>query len=206
MALASALAFTLGTQEFTPLEKDYTIFHSQTPHAWVATNLYAHEILLLDPKDSPLLCNYYEQGKKLFLQAAAQSIPSLLSVIGYFLHTNIFTHSMDRKQATQEFIRSWGHPCIPLEAFIKNRTGVCRHFVLTAAYILTRLQTELNAPLVLQKIQIVRKNLTNKDIKGRHAWLEIDHWHFDPYWNLIGDLADPQQKEFIYQFYDTAED
>ncbi len=193
--LAASLTFLWGEKEFVVIEDVYPASFATTPHGWVPTSLYAHEILLIDPCSYPLLLSSYEKFKSILANIPSQNLFSILSVMSTYLHTEVFTISHNRKQTIRDEIALQKCPCLPLDFFIAKRIGVCRHYVLMAAYLLAQLQVD--EAFIFPKICIVRQNLSS----GRHAWLQIGEWHFDPYWNLILNLNNPADKEFLHRLY-----
>lgn len=200
IALTTALiVFCLGDQDFTPIEEFFSSSLADSAHAWVAHAPHAHEILLLDPDASPLLSIYYEKNREAFILAAEQSMPALFHSICTVLHKEIFTNVKKPRECVYEVIEKWGRPCIPLDAFIEDHCGVCRHFVFTAAYFFARMQKEQLLPLL--NMRIIRDNLHHG---GRHAWMQIGTWHFDPYWNLNADWTDSSHRDFLYHVYGSV--
>jgi hypothetical protein len=196
--MAALVVLCFGEKDFEPVEEDSSFSLLEKAHAWVAATPYAHEILLLDPEDSPLLSAYYEWNKDAFSLAARESAPALFCKISSVLHNEIFTNIENPRKGVAIVRAKWGHPCVPLDIFIDNHSGVCRHFVLAAAYFLARLQSENLLSFQPLEIRIIRENLI---YGGRHAWLQVGSWHFDPYWNLIADMANTTHREFLYHVY-----
>lgn len=196
--MAALIVLCLGDKDFEPVQEDSSHLLLDKAHAWVAASPYAHEILLLDPEDSPLLSAYYEWNKEAFALAALKGAPALFCTISGVLHKEIFTNDEGPRKGVALVREKWGHPCIPLDVFIDNHSGVCRHFVLAASYFLACMQSECLLPFPPLEIRIVRENLI---YGGRHAWLQVGHWHFDPYWKLIADMTDTMHREFLYHVY-----
>lgn len=151
---------------------------SDTAIIWHSSVPQARETLLLDIDHSPLLEELYLKWRGELKESEARGV---LENLNHYLRTFVFDLSLCKREAVIKLVG--GAKALPLEYFIENKTGVCRHFSLTAYYFLERMRKEDFLPIISN--EIICKDLGS----GRHAWVSVElkdgSFHFDPYWGIL---------------------
>lgn len=125
------------------------------------------EIIILDT-DSKFLNDKYQQ-LKIFLNRHNKDTLAILKATITFIRENCLP--VIKEQTVQTFIASrrgekfLDYPVIPLEEFLKNKMGVCRHHALILAYFLDRLSAE--GILSAGEVHHYRADIKS----GAHAWV-----------------------------------
>jgi hypothetical protein len=176
------------------------------------------EVIVLNPKNSPLLNAHYNHiVAYLKSQTGHLSEREILTYVKDYIRNYMLFRSTEPSlerltdQLVADFRRErpaqsldyqqpnfWAPgtttvqvPFIPIDHFIENGIGVCRHHALIAAYILDRLTYE-EPPLLKGAAQHMRDNIPF----GAHVWTTFvsesgSKWHIDTLWDRIEDFSDP---------------
>lgn len=138
------------------------------------------EEITYDPENSPLVEQAYQTLKE-GLSGKFSEKEILISVQNYVGQT-LFQVEKCTEEQTATLIQAISNPQIPLDAFIKEQTGVCRHLALCTTLFLDRLVKEgwLEGEVFL---------IRDMTPSGRHAWTlflsEKAAWHLDPFWGVL---------------------
>lgn len=185
------------------------------------------EILLLDPNKSPLLNQHYINFKYFLSTKGAKTVEQVLNLSKEYIRKEVFPLSGNPslEAMTDVFVQQEAEnfpdlrtksikynkmvPLIPIDRFIVNRIGVCRHLALVSLYFLDRLASEKDSPLYGGQAITIRDNLedvTGKVI-GAHVWVAFrkddQRFHLDPMWNEMGDLTVPASVNRLKGLYGT---
>jgi len=168
--------------------------------AFTYPGLHPREIIVLDPDRSPLLKQgYFQLKSQLHLEWTEKKV--LQSVLT-FVKTTLFNPDTCSERKTVQLIHELYpdefQPEIPLETFIEEKTGVCRHIALATTYYLHELAKdgwlEGTAYLIRDEIPL-----------GRHAWTLFlsneSAWHLDAYWGLLEDGKTEEGYKKLSRFY-----
>lgn len=169
------------------------------------------EFLLLDPNNSPVLNEKYEEFESYLknFNSGQLHLPTLISAVNQFVRLKIFSCENAEKidaeisqmvkeaKGNPDVIKIRGTPCLSIDDFISKKIGVCRHHSLVAAYFLDKFLK--NNPSICDqdyKVQIVR----DSNSEMAHAWISIiskdkQIYLLDSLNNLHGNLADKKFKE-----------
>lgn len=139
------------------------------------------EVITVDPDNSPLL---QQACTKLKEQLEGDILLKTL----LFVQENLFDDTRCTNENLSHLIQNFGggqlEPDIPLEVFLEEKTGVCRHIALTTTYLINDLIRE---GLLSGNVYLIREQTPF----GRHAWTlfltDNAAWHLDPYWGLLED-------------------
>jgi hypothetical protein len=151
----------------------------------------SREGIILDPK-SATLENIYT-GIIRILPQCSSLLKMLDIVLGAFKNLFLHTHQLHldkvvRGRTTDSISpKNEGEIChlVPLQAFLQEQTGVCRHHSLLACYLIDRLIKGNRLPAAA--VHQVRGHVRGGD---GHAWVMIKkkngEWiHFDSQWKII---------------------
>ena len=179
---------------------------------WEPAYPHARETLLLHLDSSPLLNTLYTSWRSELQITTVQEIFDQLLV---YLRTVVFDMKLCQHNKIKDLVKeaalqkSSDEFCssleLPIEYFVEKRAGLCRHFTLVAYYFLQRLNQETLLPRF--SIEIIRMPIETHGILGRHAWLSIffeeenRSFHFDPFWSIVIDKADPEAKQTLKNKY-----
>lgn len=185
---------------------------STRPLAFIGSHPTSREIIYLDPSNSPLLENHYQEFRS---QAFGNSL-QILHALKTYIQNTVFTSSLLKTFFTEwisssdrtldDFTRTHEDayiPVISIEAFIEKKVGVCRHTALVTTYFLDRL---IKDGLLQGKAYLVRDLIASEHANGGHAWsLFIDAdkqaWHIDVLWDVIKNINDPFNYQFLCSLY-----
>lgn len=134
------------------------------------------EVIIVDPNHAPLL----EKATQNLLQQVEEDI--LKKVICY-VQEELFDLEISNETELWDLIeRQEAFPEVSLEVFLDAKIGVCRHFALTATYLIEQLIQE---GILKGEAFLIREDTPF----GRHAWtlLLTDRgaWHLDAYWGVL---------------------
>lgn len=197
------------TVAFTPLTAAVRDI-STKPVASCGSSL-GREILVLDPKNSPLLDAHYEKIKTRLQNQINLSEKQILAHVMLYILDEIFPIKNDPKMdKIDDFIRSLllNPPfttkthngktitVAPIEEFVKVGLGFCRHHGIVLANILDRLTKE-KKPILKGIVQHMRDNVPQTEGKmGGHIWVtfissegEKKKWHIDSFWMELCDFS-----------------
>lgn len=154
---------------------------SRHPIASVGTDVLGREIIILDPNNSPILNQKFQEFQGNTITDACQ-----------FIRAQVF----DLDRCDERHIDQ-SEQFMPLDAFVEAKIGVCRHWALVTGYFLDRLFPQA-------QVYHVRDTLKN----GGHAWnlmiLNDQAWHIDAFWNVIKNLNNLDDLNFLYSIYGRA--
>lgn len=221
-------AYDRNSQKIKLNQKDYTpltaaIQDISTKPVASCGSSERREIITLDPDHSPILNDHYEKLKNI-LQDSQKNLgrplseEAILKHVRDYIRKEIFPSDKDldltdsfidrmrndpRILKTLYIVGKGDHalvPIIPIDEFIKEGVGVCRHHALVASYLLDRLTKEPEASRMLDGVvQHMRDNVPagNGKLSG-HIWVtflskkEKKRWHIDTLWNEIWEFSTPQ--------------
>ncbi|MCI0382194.1 MAG: hypothetical protein L0207_03980 [Chlamydiae bacterium] len=165
----------------------------------------SREILLLNP-DSSVLNGVYSD----FISGLKKNLTleELFTSLSLYLHSQIFDLKNCDEKSLKRFFQNWysnpnrtikdftiakDHSYLPvlyLDEFILAKTGVCRHFTLTAAYLLDRMVKEGK---LSGKVDFTRGEIILLGKPSKHSWITFISdetsaiWRCDFTLNLIRD-------------------
>jgi hypothetical protein len=174
-------------------------------------------VILLDPKNSPLLNHHFNEIVKII----SEKIPiekEICKIIAKYVRDKIFPAEHASKLKAFMITKQWDKTipkikikdtrvlAIPIDSFISEKLGVCRHHALVTAYImdgLTKLcSNKTNRPYLSGNVQIIRDNLKSG---GAHAWTayttKTNMIHIDTLWNIISDFSNAKNREKLERIY-----
>lgn len=162
--------------------------------------LNPREILIVDRKNSPLLEKSY-QDLLASLKERKMEKEILLHLL-YYVRETLFDPNLCNMENVATLIQALHpdelEPEIPLDFFLKQRTGVCRHMALTTAYIIDRL---ISDGWLKGQSLLIRENIPS----GRHAWTlflsEEGAWHLDASWGFLADGKTEEGFLHLCQYY-----
>lgn len=175
---------------------------------WEPSEPKARETLYLEKDNTPLLSQHYQTWKHRLLNSiqhpTANDVWVMLSDLLVYLRTEVFDMPTCHSCAIQHIILKAGSDILPIELFVSEKSGVCRHFALTAYYFLETLRLEKILPI--NSVELIRKKCYANGSKGRHAWLSISteenrSFHFDPFWGIMVDHDAPNAHEILQDIY-----
>jgi hypothetical protein len=199
---------------------------SQVPIVSIGENPLIREIICLDPQNAPTLEGRYQELLSLLENESLASKPERLSqkkvleIISDFVSKKLFNVAGCYGWKLDDFIKQWiidhSHessaftsakdgqkiPVIPLDDFAAKGIGMCRQTSFATAFYLHRILSspDLQNLLPPGKVYHVRDHV----LKGGHSWnlyIPDDRsfcWHIDPFWEVIADLNDPDEKKVLY--------
>ncbi len=189
------------------------------------------EIIVLDPDNSPILNKHYEELKNILIKfrknlGRSLSEEEVLKQVRDYVRHHIFPSRNDPNlsKKVDKFIElkrrskqtpktdyeiSPTHmaevPIIPIDEFIKEGLGICRHHAIVTAYLLDRLTKESKETRMLEGVvQHMRDNVPadNGKLWG-HIWVtflstkEKKRWHIDTLWREVIDFSSPKNIEYL---------
>lgn len=180
----------------------------------------SREMILLDPNNSPLLLAHYNNFDHLiarYMQGKGKdqlSPEDLINITNMFMCNCVFPRSNNMESQVDDLVEKCKQdptiskvnfqPCIPIDVFLKEKSGVCRHHALVGAYLLDRyIQEHADTCSFKGKVQIMRDNV-NGFLKGGHAWLTLvcsnnKNFCIDTLNEISGDLGDSNFRETTLQ-------
>lgn len=137
------------------------------------------EIIIVDPSNAPLLKeatqNLVVRLEKDILQTTLQFVREELFDIMNCDDETVWALIDQNSEGKLE-------PEIPLELFLKEKVGVCRHIALTTTYLIDHL---IKKEILTGEVFLIREQTPF----GRHAWTllltEEGAWHLDAYWGIL---------------------
>lgn len=142
---------------------------------------HPREVILFDPPNSPRL----QEAKSQFFEKLRPSFSEaeILVTLIDFIRDEVFDLTKcDNKILSNLLGDTSKEPEIPIDYFIEQRIGVCRHIALVTTYFVDQLIKE---NMLSGEVFFIRENLPY----GRHAWTllltETGAWHIDAYWGSL---------------------
>ncbi|HSW87468.1 MAG TPA: hypothetical protein VLG49_08235 [Rhabdochlamydiaceae bacterium] len=196
---------------------------SRIPIASIGEHPEGREIICLDPYNAPKLMSKYQELLSLLKDQACTSFRETLTVIADFIKYRVFESDKCHQLNLERFINQWmiAHsdrpqaftyakdgrkiPVIPLDAFVEEGIGMCRHVSLATAFFLDNILKDPDLKHILPSgtVYHVRDQL----FEGGHSWniyISEDRsqfWHIDSFWELIANLNLIDEKESLYLEY-----
>ncbi len=181
----------------------FTEYFTTQPLISIGSSPLTREIISLDPENSPLLQQKYDQ----FSGASFEELIDYIRTRIFFIKTNerlmdAFIFEWIERHTPEDFTLTSDNrylPVIPLNDFIRSGVGVCRHSALTAAYFIDRLIQDGRLPP--GRVRYVRDTIKF----GGHAWVlyfpedSNDIWHIDPHLSVVVNCR--TDAESLYPFY-----
>jgi len=169
-----------------------------TPFAYAGLN--PREIITVDPQNSPLLEKGYQE--LLLTLSNELSEKEILFQVADYVGQTLFDLQKCSDHAVYALIHQHANgqlePEIPLEIFLAERVGVCRHIALATTYIVNRLIKEGH----LQGEAFLVRDYVRC---GRHAWTlflsKEGAWHIDAYWRILEDGKTEEGYEHLSRVY-----
>lgn len=190
--------FSINDKEFYPLTGQ--LEHLSTkPVICVGSYPLGRELFYFDPTNSPLL---KEHAMRLIAQIPQNATTlEILTLVLDYIRTIIFEMELCHEPTVRRFIAK--RRFLSIEEFIQNKIGICRHFAFVSTYLLDQL---LENKILSGNVHYIRDIISSPFAAGGHAWsLFLDSngtiWHLDPLWNVLQDLTDPVQLNFLYDLY-----
>lgn len=138
------------------------------------------ESITFDPKGAPLFDRHYLALKK-ELKGIDQEDELLLLTLDY-VQRQIFDLPHCSETNVETLIASYGQREIPLDFFLAEKKGVCRHIALCVTLLLDRL---IQDQFLTGECFLIRDELP----WGRHAWTlflsKEGAWHLDGYYGVL---------------------
>jgi hypothetical protein len=188
---------------------------------------HEREFILCDFERSPLLKEHYKKLVKRLKKAippGSHSVPSAvgLSLIMSYIRKEIFPYDEDFNltEATKKAVKAYktthpkhhlmlkngmdSIPVVPIDYFVEQQIGVCRHHALVAAMLIDKLMDKYGGILIPKGIvQHVRDNMKKG---GAHVWVVLiepdgTKWHFDTLWQMAGRLSNSTYRTIFEQTY-----
>jgi len=136
----------------------------------------SREVIIVDPNHAPLL---EEATQTLFQQVEKDILNNVISLI----QEELFDLELSNEIELWELLgKQETFPEVSLEVFLDAKIGVCRHFALTASYLIEQLIRE---GVLKGEVFLIREDTPF----GRHAWTlflsEHSAWHLDAYWGVL---------------------
>ena len=146
------------------------------------------EVLVIDPGNSPLLDLAIERLLELLPNPCTEL--EVIETTHRFIREELFDRENSSPEAISHLIQIEEE--IPLERFLEERMGICRHFALTTTLLLDRLTK-------IGKIEGTAMLIREETPFGRHGWTlfltETSAWHVDPYLDILKDGKN--EKDFL---------
>jgi|GEM_PF-3150162 len=136
----------------------------------------SREVIIVDPNHAPLL----DRATQSLLQQVEKDI---LQKTLCYVKEELFDLDLCDEDTLWNFIAETEmFPEIPLDVFLDAKIGVCRHFALTATYLIEQL---IRKGVLKGEVFLIREDTPF----GRHAWTlflsEHSAWHLDAYWGVL---------------------
>lgn len=159
---------------------------------------YPREIIVVEPEHSPLL----ETATKTLISRIRSNMSEIeiLAFTMQFVQEELFSAKNSSETVVQALASQFPgeEPEIPLDIFLTEKTGNCRHIALTTTYLIDQLIKQG----ILSGIAFLIREETPK---GRHAWtllLNNEHaWHLDIAWGILVDAKTPKGYAKLCQYY-----
>lgn len=169
---------------------------------WESNSPSSRETLYLAKDNAPLLNRHYSIWKEGLRSLEPEFV---LADLLHYLRTTLFNLSLCNKSTVDELVKQAGTQMVPIEFFVQQKTGVCRHFALVAYYFFEKMGEEGQLPI--SSVDLTRAFVSVEGHEGRHAWVTLfmDHgkrsFHFDPFWGIIIDMSNPLAQETLNKAY-----
>lgn len=169
----------------------------------------SREMILFDPENSPLLQKryaYFSQALQRYMKDKKidkLTPEQMIMFTTAFMQKVVFPVSKNLVEQVDMMVenckkdafiaKSNDQPCIPIDKFLEEKQGVCRHHSLVAAYFMDRFMKHHSDKCAFSgKLQVMRDNL---DRGGAHAWLTLicddgSTFAIDTLNNISGNLND----------------
>ncbi len=183
---------------------------------WISIGSFprAREVISLDPDNSPTLEESYRRLLH-YLEGNARSLQDVLEMASSYIRHEVFSPPLCGDKKVADFIKQWVFqsgrprtdftltteaelfPVVPLEDFVRAKSGVCRHLALAFAYFFDKLQKESSLAHLLPQgaCYLVRDDIPVRGDSGHHAWnLFVSNdqsqiWHVDSTWEVIKNFS-----------------
>lgn len=191
---------------------------------------HEREFILCDFGRSPLLKEHYKKLVKRLKKAippGSHSVPTAiaLSVIMSYIRKEIFPYdeNFSLTQATKKAVKAYktthpehclmfkngidSIPVVPIDYFVEQQIGVCRHHALVAAMLIDKLMDKYGGILIPKGIvQHLRDNMKNG---GAHVWVALiepdgTKWHLDTLWQMAGRILNSTYRAMLEQTYGST--
>ena len=141
----------------------FTEYFTVQPLISIGSSPLTREIISLDPENSPLLQQKYDQ----FSGASFEELVAYIRARIFHIKTSerlmdAFIFEWIERHTPEDFTLTSDNrylPVIPLDDFIRSGVGVCRHSALTAAYFINRLIQDGRLPPGRSAMSATRSNL-----------------------------------------------
>jgi len=190
---------------------------SSHPTVSIGSSPAGRELIILDPKNSPLLNEAYRHILTQLSTCPSLSLKEKLSWIAAFVREKVFDPQRSTEENLERFVQKWEDthplsaftptlhgglvPVIPIDDFIAAKVGICRHLALVTTYVVDRLIQE-TPYFPLGKVFSMRDVIHTSFEEGGHAWTLYvspeESWHIDSLWGILLPL---EEKENLYFYY-----
>ncbi len=151
---------------------------------FIYPGLHPREVIFVDPENSPILDTVYKDLKKRLSSEYTEK--EILQIISLYIREEIFDLNKCNPASLtlliQELHPEEDEPEISLDAFLQEKTGLCRHVALVTTYLVDRLVKD---EWLEGETFFIRENLPDQ----RHAWTlfisEEGAWHLDALWGVL---------------------
>lgn len=183
---------------------------SSMPVVSIGSFPLGREIILYDPGSSPLLEGHYLAFTSMLREE--YNTEDVILLLASYIKNILFAPHLCNDSSLNTFLHQWMDsnereftdfvladdsiylPVIPIEDFIENQVGICRHLSFASTYFLSRLTSE---NYLEGNAYLVRDSIKTNHGSGGHAWtLFVDSekkcWHIDVLWDVIKNMSDPE--------------
>lgn len=141
---------------------------------------HKREVITFDPQSAPLFEQAYQTLKNRLIGLTSEQ-EILLETVD-FVQRDLFDLPECTNQNVIQLILHEGMGEIPLETFLREKKGVCRHLALTVTLLVDSLVRD---GTLSGKALLIREDL----LWGRHAWTlylsESGAWHLDAFYGIM---------------------
>lgn len=173
-----------GNKEYTLVRHEVTDFTTKALLSFGSTPVGGREILLLDPNKESIITDHYPKLAKI-IKAKQQnpqcSTDDILQIVLDYIGKNLLDPTATPEEVENLFdLKNWkdryvppNEPSkdtaiVPLETYINEKKGVCRHHALLLSYYLNRLINDKLLPP--GQIHHHRETLYDRGVVG-HIWV-----------------------------------
>lgn len=143
---------------------------------------YEREVITFDPSNCPAFDKAYQNLREHLTDLESEE-DILLTTLDY-VQRELFDLSLCTNPRVLEMISEDGRKEIPLDAFLQEKQGVCRHIALCVTLLLHQL---IDEEVLDGEVYLIREDLS----WGRHAWTLLitkqSAWHLDAYQGIFED-------------------
>lgn len=206
------------TKTFTINGKIYTPFTGMSIDTFTKNTISCgssvdREMIILDAENSSLLKEHFNKLLAVIKNIDSKDDIAILTSITRYIKKEIFDKTENLIKNVEEFSKTYAAlnpantigykgnyiPLIPIDAFIKERIGVCRHHALVTNYMIDGL---IKKTILKGDVKAIRDNL---DRGGGHIWnvfLSTDGKKFiiDAMWGLVKEINECSA-ESLNQYY-----